>query len=560
VPSTLQFLREVRPHSVLDPIHGLVRLTALELSIINHPLFRRLRRIKQSGLLYLVFPSATHTRFEHSIGALHVVDSMLEQIWLNSAVARGKGAVAAFDSGRAEVAIDFSHAPPADLEWIVRTARLAALVHDLGHGPLSHTFDSFALFRDDLQTLLESGVVPSLRPLASALANWERRGVAGSVDYDRVPHEVMSCILFAHILESLAPSAAAGELGDLDRSLPAEICAAVLGEGLMGADELAERRREWLPFIHDLVASAPADADRMDYLERDSRSLGVTYGLFDRNRVLKSFLCFRRDQKGRVAYRLGVKRSGIPALENLVQARFELYVQVYHHKTNQAIALMLREIARRANQAKTRLFPVDQANTGDSWRAVVRRYQELGDDHFIRVLRGMDSNYPTLPVEAIQLAIAVDERQLWKRVYEGDEEGAAAVADALPKALDDETIRECIIHDVSKPNATKDLDKGATLLVRVEDGTYVPAERGWYEASIIIQALKEAEGNIGRVYIRGAALEMTRRKRIAAVARKMGRDHEVAHMATKQKERDLAIRVAREIAERVMNGQTQSQE
>jgi hypothetical protein len=62
--------------SILDPIHGLIKMTETEMKIISHPLFNRLRRIKQNTFLYCVFPSANHTRFEHSIGVMHLASEM----------------------------------------------------------------------------------------------------------------------------------------------------------------------------------------------------------------------------------------------------------------------------------------------------------------------------------------------------------------------------------------------------------------------------------------------------------------------------------------------------
>ena len=552
-----QLPRDFQPHSVLEPIHGLIRLTEPEFGILDHPLFRRLRRIKQNGLLYLVFPSATHNRFEHSLGALHVADAMLEQIWLNSVVARRKRAVVRYNEGRSNAAIDIATAPEEELRWVVRVTRLAALVHDLGHGPLSHTFDSFALFRDDLNTLLAGGAVPALQHVAHSLVEWDRGGAPGSPKYDRVPHEVMSCVFFAHIWDSVKNrSSVLEELGESAKALPLAVAAAILGIPDIAAG-LPNEYQQWLPFIHDVVASAPADADRMDYLERDSRSLGVTYGLFDRNRVMKSLLCFRKTEGERSVLRLGIKRSGIPAIENLVQARFELYVQVYFHKTNEATSQMLAEIARRASKEQVRLFPVDRQDVAGSFARLEGRYSELGDDHFVRILRGLDPSYPRLPDEAIALANAVDSRQLWKRLYEGEEEGAQWVAEQLKNAeSSSQAVVDGIRAFVSKPKATKDLDEGATLLVRGEDGIYAPqTEHSWYKSSIVVRALAKAEGNIGRVYARGAALESETYDRLRKEARRLGREYEIGREVQRKHQEEIEKQVRREVIARLSREQ-----
>jgi uncharacterized protein len=288
----------------------------------------------------------------------------------------------------------------------------------------------------------------------------------------------------------------------------------------------------------------------MDYLERDSRSIGVTYGLFDRNRVLKSFLCFRRGEGKKAEYRLGVKRSGIPAMENLVQARFELFVQVYYHKTNQAISLMLSEIARRAHQAKIVLFPVDAEDVDGSLHRLIDRYVDLSDDQFVRVLRGKVSGYQHLPSEAITLADQIENRVLWKRLYEGDEQGATYVAAGLRRDASAKGVVEDILPDTSKPKATKDLDKGATLLSRDQSGFYTPIfERSWYEFSIIIEALRKAEGNIGRVYATREALRDPQFKQLAGVARRLGRDYDIERLRRRKIEREIEERVRREVEE-----------
>lgn len=77
--------------SVVDPIHGLIRMTREEHDLMNSRVFQRLRGIKQNGLLHLVFPSATHTRFEHSLGVMFVADAILQALYFNSEAERNKG-------------------------------------------------------------------------------------------------------------------------------------------------------------------------------------------------------------------------------------------------------------------------------------------------------------------------------------------------------------------------------------------------------------------------------------------------------------------------------------
>lgn len=95
-----------REFQVRDPVHNFVRLTDEEVNVVNTPVFQRLRGIKQLALANLVYPGALHTRFDHSIGVCHVAGMMAEELNLR-------------DEDR-------------------KLVRLAALLHDLGHGPFSH--------------------------------------------------------------------------------------------------------------------------------------------------------------------------------------------------------------------------------------------------------------------------------------------------------------------------------------------------------------------------------------------------------------------------------------
>jgi putative nucleotidyltransferase with HDIG domain len=89
---------------IRDPIHGLIKISEKEKKIIDQPIFQRLRRIKQLSVEYLVYPSATHTRFEHSLGVMELSGKMASV-----------------------------------LKWNVEEARLAGLLHDIGHIAFSHS-------------------------------------------------------------------------------------------------------------------------------------------------------------------------------------------------------------------------------------------------------------------------------------------------------------------------------------------------------------------------------------------------------------------------------------
>src|ERR1035441_4835119 len=124
--------------NILDPIHGLVKLSEIEKWILSQKPFNRLRRVKQNTFLYLVFPSANHTRFEHSIGVMHLA----HQIYLHANENYETGAYKK-EKYKVKETTDFvfcstSAGLKANEPLLIQELRLAALLHDVGHGPMSH--------------------------------------------------------------------------------------------------------------------------------------------------------------------------------------------------------------------------------------------------------------------------------------------------------------------------------------------------------------------------------------------------------------------------------------
>ena len=104
---------------IRDPIHGTLSLSRDEVALVDHPAYQRLRTIKQLGLADLAFPGATHTRYSHGLGTMHIASRMFGTL--------------ADDAGLSGP----------DAKRLLQTVRLAALFHDLGHAPLSHTTEAF---------------------------------------------------------------------------------------------------------------------------------------------------------------------------------------------------------------------------------------------------------------------------------------------------------------------------------------------------------------------------------------------------------------------------------
>jgi len=103
---------------IYDPIHGFIELSSIMISIIDTYEFQRLRDLKQLGAVHYVYPSATHTRFEHSLGVCHLAKQMAKNLF-------------------GDQKLPDTHRPSWEL------ISIAGLIHDIGHGPFSHLYDNF---------------------------------------------------------------------------------------------------------------------------------------------------------------------------------------------------------------------------------------------------------------------------------------------------------------------------------------------------------------------------------------------------------------------------------
>ena len=242
-----------------DPVHGFISVPkGLIMALVQQPEVQRLRRIRQLGVGHLVFPGAEHTRFNHALGAMALMQDALAGI-------EGKGT------------------PVSAME---RTAALAAaLVHDVGHGPYSHTLEQY-LIRD-------------------------------------FHHEQMSRRLLVRLADRLS--------GHPD------------GDALQLALDIFDGAYE-RTFFHQLVASQ-LDMDRLDYLRRDAFYTGVAEGEVGVERLLKTLRVVPSD--GRADAPVAVEEKGIYAVENFLISRRLMYWQVYLHKTVLAGDQLLRAAFRR---------------------------------------------------------------------------------------------------------------------------------------------------------------------------------------------------------------------
>jgi len=464
-----------RCRSIHDGLFGLIKLTPEEMGIIDHPLFQRQRSIHQTGLLRYVFPTATNTRFEHCIGVVHMTQLMLDAVSGGSRAASSK----LRDRMQAEPgqAIKFHELNANFKATLQRVARILALVHDLGHGPLSHAFKRFAPKLYDVEAFLDDPRLDALRSY-----KWELSQGNG----DRISHEAATCILFSVLwLDN----------GGGDEYWMPSLVAAVMLNAQPHAD-VPDELRPWVPFLRDLVSSAPVDADRMDYMLRDSRACGVSYGLYEPNRILKSVLCVRGKGDDIHSYRLGWRISGLRAIENFVQARFQMFAQIYRHKTLRAIELMMDEITQKAEKSVACVF---ESRKLDDF---VDGYLRMSDETFLRALMDGLGSTAEATNGTTELARRIVQRDLWKRLYEfgrSDEKLAEYVFGIMSKMHPEEKF----IVDKQPLKAMRDLERGAYLLSQDGKGKYACEANGdsWLQASPIMRALMEEERSVVRLFL-----------------------------------------------------------
>jgi HD superfamily phosphohydrolase len=255
-----------------DPVHGLISFShRLVAQLIDTREVQRLRRIRALGLASLAFPGGEHSRFAHALGSAHVMQRYLERVRSLA------------DELPAHDRLD---------PWWEAVALAAALLHDLGHGPYSHTFES---------------VVPEAR----AHEDWTSQII---LDPDTEVHQVL------HRFDPQAPAA---------------------------VEQLIHGR---CPIRHLARAvSGTFDVDRCDYLMRDSHMTGVRYGLLDLDWLLASLRLYL--PPGASAATLAVDGAkGLTAVEGFYLARLYMYRQVYLHKAVRAAEAAIRALFRRLSE------------------------------------------------------------------------------------------------------------------------------------------------------------------------------------------------------------------
>lgn len=479
---------------IKDSIHGALHLTQEEGNIADHPYHQRCQGIRQNGLCYFHAPSAVHTRREHMLGVVASVTRMIEALYEGSEKDKSKFEPWETRHTIPSVGVRLHEMPEKYKTWLLRIARLAALVHDVGHGPLSHDFEIFLPLLKDSNAILNDPRLDRIRPLIELWREEHPKEL-------RLSHEIVSCILFALMWADTHP----GKMSRADAAVPTVVAAILLGLAtnkrtrclLASLDAV---QMELLPLATELVSSAPIDADRIDYLMRDARAMGVDLGRFDLDRILKSVIAVEID--GRI--HLGWRLSGLTAIEQFIIARYFMFSEMYGHKTNHAGSLMTKK-AHEAHLSGQMPSPLVML----SLVFFVNSFTSLSDELFLRLLAGEFPARLQPPTEIEEIGRRLQERRLWKCVFHDRDtqlqpktrqDRLKALVDYLRKRF--EGVR--FYESTRAVRATKDLDKGACLarLVERKGGRryIVDSARSWLQASDLIELFHRREMALVRIF------------------------------------------------------------
>lgn len=388
-------------HTIQDPIHGGITFGRIERTLIDHRLFQRLHGLRQNSLLYLIFPSANHTRFDHSVGVMHLAGKFLDAVLSNQRKICKAGSGRQTFQGPYRLddhGITETFRVLGDDQYFRLLLRMAALFHDIGHGPLSHLFDKFFPTVNEITTFIESTEYAFVSPTLAA----NRSEDAGKP----VRHEIISCIAATRII--LDSKVEFDRMG-LDASSVARDVCAIIDDRITPSSLMHAGSYSVQNLFHDILSS-DLDIDRMDYLLRDSHMCGVNYGLYDPDRILKSMCTYARTDTKKL--RICIRYSGIGALEDLLISRYQMHAQIYGHKTNRACNAMLERIRERLSEVRWSWYR-DCA----SIEHLLKTFADLDDRAFVNQLLNPALDNGIGKISEITSKLFM-ERKILKRVFE----------------------------------------------------------------------------------------------------------------------------------------------
>ncbi len=269
-------------HEIRDPIHVFVKLDSHERRVLDSGPLQRLRNVHQLALSYLVYPGATHMRFEHSLGVMDLAAKVFDVLTNSQAIREGIRSLVP----------ELSR--PDELAYWRRVLRMAALCHDVGHLPFSHAAED---------RLLPNG--------------WT---------HEHLTVQLIRCPELEEIWQSHTPPLVSKHIAKL-----------AVGPKVYTSEAFTT----WETLLSEIISGDAFGVDRMDYLLRDSHHIGVAYGRFDHHRLIDTLRILPSLDSD--APSLGMEHGGLHSAEALLLARYFMFQQVYLHPIRRVYDLHLIE-------------------------------------------------------------------------------------------------------------------------------------------------------------------------------------------------------------------------
>jgi hypothetical protein len=367
-------------HEFRDPIHTFISVRTDERKVIDSRPFQRLRHIHQLALSYLVYPGATHKRFEHSLGVMELASRIYDVVTAAENVYH--------DSVRNIIPDDQSRS------YWKSVIRMAALCHDLGHLPFSHA--------------AEKELLPD------------------TYNHERLTKDIIYSSEMQEIWAAMTPPLRADDI-------------VKLAVGPKHAEPL--ELNTWESVLAEIIVGDAFGADRMDYLLRDSYHAGVSYGTFDRDRLINTLriLPAKYEQSDEPA--LGLEAGGLESSEGLMIARHFMYKQVYLHHIRRVYDIHLKDFL-------VAWLPHGRFSTD------LKKHLSISD---VEVLSAIRKAHESVRSSQYELARRIQSREHFRRFFEAapsDKQGGKLVpGKIIAQAAEKEFGTNLIRYDYIPPKA-----------------------------------------------------------------------------------------------------------